>query len=826
MKPPRLRFLPSLRRGLTPLAGEGGALRVTVDGRAAPDLRLRGPGDVAGLDPAVFARVVPADGGELPVGRFAAVELSAPDLPWRHSPPPRDGRLVPWLALAVVREATVTVERTEQGAVLDFAANAGAELPDPAEAWAWAHVQAAVAEGESVADALAARPEGFCARLLSSRRLLPDTAWIAAVVPVYAAGVAAALGGVPDDPWDATWAWSKDTGPLRLPAYFTWRFRTRDAGDAEALVRALEVVRLPATAGTRPLALVARGVDLAGAPALRFGGVLSASPEPNPPLPAAAAADLRRQLVPAGDTPARPRVHAPVYGATATGVRDPAAADAPLWLEEVNADPAMRAAAGAGASVVRARQEELAAEVWDALRGVREAAGRRARARAAGTLAERLAGRLARASDGALVQVTRPTHGRVVSGTASVSAALDTPTVPAGLVSGPLRRLARPTGSVAKGAVAKVNAISLTRRVASGAVDAASLSARLSPAGLALLTEEAVTGKRASVTFERARAPATAPRASETVAGSIRAGTWSASFPTYAPRAAPPRRDTAIEAAAAALRGALAGAAGRAEARAIARAGDGEPRDVHVALRLGPALAALDPRLLFDGVDDLPEACVTVLRMDTRVAEAAVLGFEHELASELAWRGAPAPPTGTRLAAFWEEGDVPAVRDWTGTLGAHLGDRAPALVLLLRGPLVERLPGVRVFVEAPDRGRTRLSRRALAPATFQIHVDGRTLVAGLPTDDPDASVVLAEPMSGPGFGLDAEPDAAAAGWDGLAWTDVATRGDHVDVGATALAAATRDGVTWGADGAQQARILFQRPVSLHVALSLLLPKAP
>ena len=77
---------------------------------------------------------------------FAFVELAAPDLPWTFTPaaPDGQGRLRPWLVLVVVREQPgVSIGTGAALPVLRIAEPAapGAELPDLADSWGWAHVQ-------------------------------------------------------------------------------------------------------------------------------------------------------------------------------------------------------------------------------------------------------------------------------------------------------------------------------------------------------------------------------------------------------------------------------------------------------------------------------------------------------------------------------------------------------------------------------------------------------------------------------------------------------------------------------------------------------------
>ncbi len=114
------------------------------------------------------------------------------------------------------------------------------------ERWAWAHVEARL--HDAVTDREAARrmaeagvrthSADVVARLLCPRRLRENRGWIAAVVPVTNAGVAAGLRrsvvGAPGAD-----AWVGDAGTVDLPVYHWWRFRTMADGSFEELARRL-----------------------------------------------------------------------------------------------------------------------------------------------------------------------------------------------------------------------------------------------------------------------------------------------------------------------------------------------------------------------------------------------------------------------------------------------------------------------------------------------------------------------------------------------------------------------------------------------------------
>jgi hypothetical protein len=192
-------FLPWLRQGLAARLGNPDTLAASLPatteltvtlGVTTPadnpsaTVRMRGPGDVIGIDPRQVVRTEPAaDSGDFEALDLAAIEFDNPDLPWLFTPAAADaqGRLRPWLCLVVVRQQEGVRLRpagSEPLPVLEIAAPAkpGEELPDLAESWAWAHAQLswphdAPPDEGAVRNLLTTRPELSVSRLLCARRL-------------------------------------------------------------------------------------------------------------------------------------------------------------------------------------------------------------------------------------------------------------------------------------------------------------------------------------------------------------------------------------------------------------------------------------------------------------------------------------------------------------------------------------------------------------------------------------------------------------------------------------------------------------------------------
>src|SRR5262249_27102739 len=388
-----------------------------------PTIRLLGPGEITSLDAAAVIRTDPRDGAtDFEPNYLAVVELALPDLPWLFTPAAPDGaRLRPWICLVVIAEgAGVSITpRSDGPAVLELSdpVDLRAELPDLAHIDAWAHAQVTgdSLSGNALNAALDANTSARLSRMVAPRQLAPNQSYIACIVPTYRAGVNAGL-GAPVNEADLAPAWAADTPkPLRLPVYYSFRFRTGPGGDFKSLARRIEPPAAALDAGKRAVDVSAPGFGAAAAPGvtLDFEGALrTRNAEPSAWPPGAQTpyeAQLRKVL-----TPADLEVAPPVYGQTQSG-QTLQGQNPPVWLRQLNLDPRMRAAAGAGAQVVQRDQEALVASSFDQLGEIQKANQLLHQAQlargASGSMERRHLASIA--SDGAYLQITAPVHTRV-----------------------------------------------------------------------------------------------------------------------------------------------------------------------------------------------------------------------------------------------------------------------------------------------------------------------------------------------------------------------------------------------------------------------------
>src|SRR3984885_15732371 len=238
-------------------------LFLQVQGGAAPNpvsappvaVNVFGPGDVIGVDPRYVIRTEPRQFTvNFEPNYLCGIEFDSPDFPWLFTPAaPNGDRLHPWVALIVLKtgsEFALPSIAPNPLPIVDVLKTA--PLQDLSESWNWAHVQ--VSGDSSLTDTLANSPGNVISRLLSPRRLDPETSYSAFLVPAFQVGVQIGLGNDISAITTADPAWTNATAmPLRLPFYYRFDFNTSDAGDFESLVRALTPTVLPPAVGMRPM---------------------------------------------------------------------------------------------------------------------------------------------------------------------------------------------------------------------------------------------------------------------------------------------------------------------------------------------------------------------------------------------------------------------------------------------------------------------------------------------------------------------------------------------------------------------------------------------
>lgn len=325
--------------------------------------QLLGRDDITGFSQEKILRRVPEDGANVFAPyNLAFVEFYEEDFPWRFSPFKAEAqKLKPWLFLVALKKGEFTIlEGTDASDPtlrhLQFKPGVGPQIDKlQDEIHLWAHVQTANPDNQIVKD-----PDGTISRILCPRKLEPDTAYEAFLIPTYEA-----------------------PAPTKHLIFHSWRFQTNNEPDFEYLASLLEPRTMPVEFGRRALNCDEIGYGLEAPALARYlpmeGALTSFSVKPalHPVLQTEQnkvhkmlAVEVNKGLI--DKIVEENSDKDPVVSPWAYGHRhvlyddtiDPDEKTDQPWLHELNSAPGLRAAAGLGAQVIRANQDEYMERAW------------------------------------------------------------------------------------------------------------------------------------------------------------------------------------------------------------------------------------------------------------------------------------------------------------------------------------------------------------------------------------------------------------------------------------------------------------------------------
>jgi hypothetical protein len=583
----------------------------------------------------------------------------------------------------------------------------------------------------------------------------------------------------------------------------------------------------------------------------------------------------------------------------------------PAWLAQLNISVANRIAAGLGAEYVRANQEDLMAKAWQQVGAIREANRLRATVELTTNVAERMhAQHVAPLGSGEVVALAAPASARMrTSDSTTLAMEARMSVMDEHVASSAFARRVRPAGKLARRAGVSIQStipkalagnvsvpapapvipdsattaatevaseVAATQLVTMAAmVQVASLNAMPDGAdaldgrlrSLALgddVTASIQSGSFGAVASAIADQVTTVTEFTSGVLGDMREG--EPEFGSLTPLGVP-ISDAGI---AARVVGALQpGDSHHARADSqlsvperLSAEAPGAPVMAYPRFPVPTALALVESNRewFISGLGALAANCVALLHLNAQFIESYLVGMNHEMMRELLWREYPTDFRGTPFTRFWprpEEGaDIPEISSWSDAtpLGSRLADAQNLAVLLIRGDVIRRYPGmvvtaVRAAPQADSSLRPDQNQPPLSPS-FVIEVDeditayafsiqSAELTAEPTVATPGWFFVLAEHGHRIRFGFDIPPgpDEAIgfASWDEARWPTpdggqhpsfVPMRRGHVVAG-EAFAPSGQDplGRAWNRDSADVARITLQRPyrVAIHAAILLRSP---
>jgi hypothetical protein len=891
-----LTFLPYVRRGMAMVSTRrdtlSGALKVataeasvTIDGQPVTRaIELQSAGEVTNIGVGQVVRCDPQPGSvDVEPNYFVVCELAAPDLPWMMTPaaPTNIGQLRPWMVLVVVRRqdgVTVAGRSTTDLQVLTIESPAvpAAELPDLTDSWAWVHVQSSLPT-DGIADAVTSGDSSVFARLMCPRKLDPDTAYIACLVPAFDAAVERGLGGEPEAGADLHPAWNMAAMDERidLPVYHSWDFSTGEGGDFETLCRRLRRDVDGATMGLHAMNVGNPGmitpsakpviVDMEGA-LVTLDAVPRPWPEPHrttftddmTPLMQAAivapvvAAKESSDYDPLVDDPV---LTPPAYGAWPSAVTELPASG---WVRGVNMEPVHRAMAGLGAATVRANQEALVAAAWDQAGDLHAATSILNRARLAAEIGESWARRARALPDADVLQLTRMLHPVLNDGSTSVRTSLRQAGVPAGVFSSSYLRRTRPGSTLWRDWQRRTDSTSARLSVdhtdtmlrAVRATDEAEVRSALSFAAY-VVPGGAQTSDPTLRDFSVALGARRAQRSASSIGPTGTTGTI-VSGGGSSLQAAAVRTDLVPH------RAVRASAIARMPALESVLAPNELPSSMSLAPTFDDALywdlLGLGAEWIVPGINQLGANRVRLMSVNKLFIGALLIGANNEIVCELRWRDYPIDLQATCFHRFFEyvldpeRDDIEDLSGWDderSILNNMPGGDETMTAIVVRGDVVRRYPSAHWFMQEAKLGSKGWEPVAgsVVEVSFLGSLDAQTAVYGFDIDPEDARgdrdkgnpgyfVGVEERVGAPRFGLDDAKTAHFIGsptsWDTASWGHLVASQAELDALTHARATGLRldgfalDDTTWGHNAAHIARATWQRPFRMLIHADLLI----
>jgi hypothetical protein len=409
-------FLPWLRQGIAShidtqdtlgeLSGLDERAEVTVSLRVnegspiAKNILLIGPGDILGINPRAIVKTEPRNWiTDFEPNYLPFIEFYDEDFPWRYTPAnavhtggdDKKSRLRPWIVLVVLTEDEFEPLQPLNGTLpsIKIIGDINTVFPKkPGQSWAWAHVHVSkditrasgntppqmITELESL---VRQNPDEAYSRLICPRKLQPNKAYHAFVVPAFETGRRAGLGldtgGI--DALKPSWG----DNQLEFPVYYQWYFRTGERGGFEFLVRLLEPRPVDDRVGIRDMDMQKPEFEVKGMSdpnvvglegALKKPGSKSRPetwpPDPPPEFMTGLQEKVNLQQVAEESGSVDPVISPPLYGRWYARVQKMNFNDTG-WVNELNRDPRNRVSAGLGTKVIQTHQEKYMQKAWQQL---------------------------------------------------------------------------------------------------------------------------------------------------------------------------------------------------------------------------------------------------------------------------------------------------------------------------------------------------------------------------------------------------------------------------------------------------------------------------
>jgi hypothetical protein len=717
-------------------------------------------------------------------------------------------------------------------------------LPDPNLSWANAHVQLSGLTG-SIGPFIENNPSAHCSRIFCMRKLQPEKRYVAFLVPNYAAAVQAAFGLSTADTTDAK-AWSSENSDavVKLPIYSHWTFNTSEQGDFETLARALQSFNLAdSKVGTQA---VDANIPLPGQDTLpeknmshffqREGAlappgfenkrVLYENESRHLPYTDVMLGSLNESLKTRttqqeinkedNNAAADPLISLRVYGryfrkTSKIEMPPPASPDWPgisPWVNEMNLDFRYRVTGGFGTAVVQQGQEEYMRKCWAQVGEIQRANEALRRYQTALKLSERIKIRhIDPLSEERFAMLTAPFHAhyQITQGAEkkNLALALQQSGIAPGGFSSQLRRIAHRRVQINNTKPIKSFENKLQKTVMAAQSSASSKSSVHQLSAISSEKEIELLQSFKNKIQTIAPRPVTPPSSAKSLSSRAKSANTS---PTGVPSATSgPKVPFSQITESISIQTVDTGASFRAifDVKKSLLASLSFrlklPGNVNIPENLDPIMMAprikeamcrplisLNKDYILPGIENLQNNGVTLCEENRRFIESYLVGCNHEMGRELAWRHFPTDQRGTVFSYFWDAvqsvnppEDIRDIHIWNQVLGKNKSglSSSPNLVLLIKGDLIRRYPSTIIYaIKIPKTGskprywsdaypgkNPPINKDIMIEPIFRAQVGEDTLCVGFPFtgDDVQGSnrdgeyyFVLQENQDLPRFGLD------------------------------------------------------------------------
>jgi len=467
------------------------------DGALTKGFSLIGPGDIIGVNRDMIVRTQPLHWiTDFEPNYLVFAEFYDEDFLWRYTPaspkdpaqpgnPPTD-KLRPWLFLAVLKEDEF--ERTKRKIPLPSITFKSTDVFPPAnETWLWAHVHSDTnipdEETNTLEEFLIALnknittdPDQLYCRLMSPRKLEPNTAYFVFLIPAFETGRLGGLGGTEEEIKDIIAqapSWSATGANGEMPVYYEWFFRTGADEDFESLIKKLVPVEMDERVGIRDMDCSEPGFIKADGTGplpgtspsvIKLEGALKSPKAVSTIYPddgdlfqpeLQKIVNLPITIIGTDEDTGDPVISVPLYGgkhAKQNPERDiPLDITKDTWLHDLNKDPRTRVGAGFGTLAIQHNQEAYMRKAWEQVQKIIDA-NKRIKAtvfhmNVALKFTQKTFNNL---SPNVLMAVSKPVLSRIMGSPTTLYQQIKESRLPAAVFSGAFRKLTAPNRAFSK----------------------------------------------------------------------------------------------------------------------------------------------------------------------------------------------------------------------------------------------------------------------------------------------------------------------------------------------------------------------------------------